>query len=122
MKKEKMMVWDSEWFSTDSNMTIDECREMLDTFETKIHSSYPESVNSQIFIECYGGTDDDGDKYSEIHLKFQRYETDEEYERRVEWAIKQINLQKESLKRMVEKDINKFKEILNELGYDLREH
>lgn len=101
---EKQLKKGCRSFDITKGMTIEEFNDKYNKILKQIKDKYGYITDIKIHAEC--GTYNDGeDYYEEININYSRYETDEEFERRTDWA--------ESLKlRQEERELTLFKEYI----------
>ena len=115
---EKQLKTDCRSFDVTSGITIEEFNDKYNKLLKEIKDKYGYITNIKIHPEC--GTYNDGeDYYEEINIRYSRYETDEEFERRNNWIEYRNKEQKENDLKKLKECIEKYPEIatryMNEL-------
>lgn len=82
---EKQLKTDCRSFDVTKGITIDELNDKYKKILKEIKDKHGYITDIKIHAEC--GTYNDGEEYfEEININYSRYETDEEFERRINWV------------------------------------
>jgi hypothetical protein len=81
---EKTLKADCKSFDVTEGITIDEFNDKYNQIISQLKDKYGYISNIKIHAES-GTYNDDEDYYEEINIRYSRYETDEEFEKRVNW-------------------------------------
>lgn len=104
---EKQLKSDCRSFDVDvsKGITIEEFNEKYNQIISQLKDKHGYITDIEIHPEC--GTYNDGDDYyEEINIKYNRYETDEEFERRENWIECRKKEQKERELKLMKEYIN----------------
>lgn len=103
---EKILKTDCRSFDITKGITIEDFNEKYNQIIWHLKNKYGYITNIKIYVE-YGTYNDGEDYYEEISIKYERYETDEEFERRKylheSMAIRQKENDLKKLKEYIEK-------------------
>lgn len=104
---EKQLKQDCRSFDVDvyKGITIEEFNEKYNQIISQLKDKYGYITDIKIHPEC-GTYNDDENYYEEINIRYSRYETDEEFEKRKNW----IECRK---KEQYERELNLMKEYIN---------
>lgn len=102
---EKQLKSDFRIFDVTSGITIDEFNDKYYRLLKEIKDEYGYITDVKIHAES-GAYNDGEDYYEEINIRYSRFETDEEFEKRKNW-IKSRKIEQERI------EIEKMKEYIN---------
>lgn len=116
---EKQLRKDCRSFDVTNGITIEEFNDKYKKILKQIKDRYGYITNIKIHAEC--GTYNDGEDYfEEIHINYSRYETDEEFERRINLTEMRKTEQKERevklLKQYIESNKDEVVKYMKELN------
>lgn len=103
---EKQLKIDSKSFDVTSGVTIEEFNDKYNQIVSQLKDKYGYITDIKIYAEC-NQYNDCGDyvEEEEISIKYKRYETDEEFERRKNWIedckIAEKRLEIEKMKKYI---------------------
>lgn len=111
---EKTLKLDCRSFDVDvsKGITIEDFNEKYNQIISQLKDKYGYITNIKIHPEC-GTYNDDEDYYEEINIKYSRYETDEEFEKRKNWIEYRNKEQKENDLKKLKEYIEKYPESAN---------
>jgi hypothetical protein len=109
---EKQLKTDCRSFDITEGITIEEFNDKYNQIIFQLKDKYGYITNIKIHPEC--GTYNDGeDYYEEINIRYSRYETDEEFEKRQNWIEHRNKEQKENELKNLKEYIEKYPDIAN---------
>lgn len=115
---EKQLKQDHISFDVTSGVTIDEFYDKYYRLLKEVKGKYGYITDVKIHTES--GTYNDGeDYYEEIDIRYNRYETDEEFERRKNWIECRKKDQNERELNLLKEYIEKYPEIANKYMNEL---
>lgn len=109
---EKTLKQDCRSFDITKGMTIEEFNDKYNKILKQIKDKHGYIANVKIHAEC-GEYNDGEDYYEEINIKYSRYETDEEFEKRKNWIEYRNKEQKKNDLKKLKEYIEKYPEIAN---------
>lgn len=115
---EKQLKRDCRSFDVTKGITIEEFNDKYNKILKQIKDKH--GYITDVIIHCDSGEYNDGENhYEEIDIKYKRYETDEEFERRKNWIEFRKKDQNERELNLLKEYIEKYPEIatkyMNEL-------
>ena len=115
---EKQLKQDCRSFDITKGMTIEEFNDKYNKILKQIKDKYGYITDVKIHAEC-GEYNDGEDYYEEININYKRFETDEEFEHRKNWAECRKKDQNERELNLLKEYIEKYPDIatkyMNEL-------
>ena len=106
---EKILKTDCRSFDVTKGITIEDFNEKYNQIISNLKDKYGYITDIKIHAEC--DTYNDGEDYfEEININYKRYETDEEFERRVTLAKIQKSEKKEQELKLLKKYIESHKD------------
>lgn len=118
---EKQLKTDCRSFDVDASkgITIEDFIEKYNQIISQLKDKYGYITNIKIHPEC-GTYNDDEDYYEQVNIKYSRYETDEEFEKRKSWAeyrkSEQERVEIEKMKEYIQSHKNEALEFINDLN------
>lgn len=115
---EKQLKTDYMSFDITTGITIEEFNDEYNKIISQLKDKY--GYISNIKIHADSGTYNDGEEYfEEISINYNRYETDDEFEKRNYWIEYKNKEQKENELKKLKEYIKKYPDIANEYMNEL---
>ena len=119
---EKQLKSDFRLFDVTSGITIEEFNDKYNKLLKEIKDKYGYITDVKIHAECSTYNDNE-DYYEEIYIRYKRYETDEEFERRKNWIedckIAEKRLEIEKMKGFINSHTDEAIKYIKELGIEI---
>lgn len=115
---EKQLKTDYKSFDITSGITIEEFNDKYNKIISQLKDKYGHISNIKIHADS--GTYNDGEDYfEEISINYNRYETDDEFEKRKNWIEYRNKVQEENELEKLKEYIKKYPDIANEYVNEL---